>query len=57
MFPESTQLDVTNRLARLLMWQIGEARMKLGKLHSELDRRRNYVRICDLKEDRYEDTT
>jgi len=49
---EDRNLDRTYRLLDLFMKQLGEARLQLGKLHSQLDRRRNYIRICDLTEDR-----
>jgi hypothetical protein len=44
-------LDNVYRLVNLFGKEIGEARTKLEKLKSDLDRRRNYARICDLLED------
>jgi hypothetical protein len=37
-------------LLALYAKQLGEARLQLGKLHSQLERKRNYVRVCDLPE-------
>lgn len=61
MFPESTQEDLAlNRAYRLADFfgkQIGDMGFQLGKLRSDLYRRRNYCRIIDLTTDRENENT
>ena len=47
---ELQPIGLHNAYSLLVLYgkQIAEAREQLGRLHSALERRRNYVRICDL---------
>jgi len=47
---ENIGLDLTYRLTFFYGRRLAEMGSQLARLHSQLERKRNYVRIIDLKE-------